>query len=86
MYVEQYFEDRIVDTAKLFQNGQSQAVRLPKEYRFKGDRVIIRKVGNAVVLLPLDNPWQLLEEGLKRFSTDFMPHQRRPKHNRKFKK
>jgi antitoxin VapB len=75
-----------VDTAKLFQNGQSQAVRLPKEYRFKGDRVIIRKVGNAVVLLPLDNPWQLLEEGLKRFSTDFMPHQRRPKRNRKFKK
>ncbi len=63
-----------MDTAKLFQNGQSQAVRLPKEYRFKGDRVVIKKVGNAVVLLPLDNPWQVLEEGLGRFSADFMPH------------
>lgn len=68
-----------MDTAKLFQNGQSQAVRLPKEYRFKGDRVVIKKVGNAVVLLPLDNPWQVLEEGLKRFSADFMPHRRQPK-------
>jgi antitoxin VapB len=68
-----------VDTAKLFQNGQSQAVRLPKEYRFKGDRVVIKKVGNAVILLPLDNPWQVLEEGLGRFSADFMPHRRQPK-------
>ena len=68
-----------MDTAKLFQNGQSQAVRLPKEYRFKGDRVVIKKVGNAVILLPLDNPWQVLEEGLGRFSTDFMPHRRQPK-------
>ncbi len=68
-----------MDTAKLFQNGQSQAVRLPKEYRFKGDRVVIKKVGNAVVLLPLDNPWQVLKEGLGRFSTDFMPHRRQPK-------
>lgn len=61
-----------MDTAKLFQNGQSQAVRLPKEYRFKGSRVVINKVGNAVVLFPLDNPWQILEEGLRRFSADFM--------------
>ena len=62
-----------MDTAKLFQNGRSQAVRLPKEYRFKGDRVVIKKIGNAVVLFPLDNPWQVLEESLGRFSTDFMP-------------
>ena len=40
-------------TAKLFQNGQSQAVRLPKTYRFKGDKVIVKRVGDAVVLLPL---------------------------------
>ena len=67
-----------MDTAKLFQNGRSQAVRLPKEYRFKGDRVVIRKIGNAVVLLPLDNPWQVLEEGLGRFSSDF-PYRRQPR-------
>lgn len=60
-----------MDTAKLFQNGQSQAVRLPKEYRFKGEEVAIKKVGNAVILLPLDDPWQIMEEGLKQFSSDF---------------
>ncbi|MDO8682898.1 MAG: type II toxin-antitoxin system VapB family antitoxin, partial [Armatimonadota bacterium] len=56
-----------------------QAVRLPKEYRFKGDRVVIKKIGNAVVLLPLDNPWQVLEEGLGRFAADFMPHRCQPR-------
>lgn len=39
--------------AKLFRNGRSQAVRLPKEFRFNGDRVRIRRVGKAVVLEPM---------------------------------
>ena len=41
------------DTAKLFQNGRSQAVRLPKEFRFQGDRVRIRRVSQGVLLEPL---------------------------------
>lgn len=41
------------DTAKLFQNGRSQAVRLPREFRFQGDRVRIRKVPQGVLLEPL---------------------------------
>ena len=41
-----------MDTAKLFINGRSQAVRLPKEFRFEGDEVMIKRVGDAVVLLP----------------------------------
>ena len=40
-------------TAKIFQNGRSQAVRLPKDFRFDGDEVFVHKVGNAVVLLPV---------------------------------
>jgi antitoxin VapB len=40
-------------TAKLFRNGRSQAVRLPREFRFQGDEVRIRKVGEAVLLEPL---------------------------------
>jgi antitoxin VapB len=40
-------------TAKLFRNGNSQAVRLPREMRFKGDRVRVRKVGDTVVLEPI---------------------------------
>ncbi len=41
-----------MQTARLFVNGNSQAVRLPKEFRFEGDEVVIKKVGNAVLLLP----------------------------------
>jgi antitoxin VapB len=41
------------DIAKLFQNGRSQAVRLPREFRFEGDRVRIRRVGQGVLLEPM---------------------------------
>lgn len=43
----------MTETAKLFKNGSSQAVRLPKEYRFEGDEVRVRKVGNTLVLEPI---------------------------------
>ena len=68
-----------MDIAKLFRNGQSQAVRLPKEYRFKGDRVAIKRIGTAVVLLPLNDPWGVMREGISRFSRDFMSERRQPK-------
>ena len=42
-----------VTVAKLFWNGRTQAVRLPQEYRFEGDRVEIRRVGRGVLLLPV---------------------------------
>jgi antitoxin VapB len=51
-------------TAKLFLNGNSQAVRLPKEYRFRGDEVVIKRMGNAVVLLPKDDPWKIMSPSL----------------------
>lgn len=41
-----------MQTARLFTNGNSQTVRLPKEFRFEGDEVVIKKVGSAVILLP----------------------------------
>ena len=59
-------------TAKLFRNGQSQAVRLPKEFRFDGEQVHIQRVGNAVVLLPVDAPWQTLFDSLGLFTDDFV--------------
>jgi len=64
--------------ARLFKNGQSQAVRLPKEYRFKGDRVLVKRVGNALVLIPLKEPWTPLLESLSLFSKDFMESRRQP--------
>ena len=61
-----------METAKLFQNGKSQAVRLPKEFRFGSDRVYIKRIGNAVVLLPYQTPWETLLDSLAMFSMDFM--------------
>ena len=59
-----------MDTAKLFKNGQSQAVRLPKAYRFESEHVYIKRVGNGVLLLPYDDPWQVMWESLDKFSED----------------
>ena len=67
-----------MQTAKLFKNGRSQAVRLPKEYRFDGDRVFIKRAGNAVVLIPYHEPWQSLFDSLKMFSDDFMEDREQP--------
>ena len=65
-------------TAKLFKNGRSQAVRLPKEFRFDGTQVFIKKLGNAVVLLPYQNSWQALFDSLEQFSDDFMVSRKQP--------
>jgi antitoxin VapB len=43
--------------AKLFTHGGSQAVRLPKEFRFDGHEVMIRKQGDAVILTPVERDW-----------------------------
>ncbi|MCF6312195.1 MAG: antitoxin [Verrucomicrobiales bacterium] len=59
-------------TAKLFQNGQSQAVRLPKEFRFEGESVSIQKLGNAVVLVGDKDPWKGMFSPAHPFSEDFM--------------
>ena len=60
-----------MQTAKLFPNGQSQAVRLPKEFRFDGKRVYIQRLGSAVILLPFQAPWQSLLDSLGEFTPDY---------------
>ncbi|WP_302368541.1 antitoxin [Brachyspira aalborgi] len=58
--------------AKIFNNGNSQAVRLPKEFRFESKEVIIRKVANGVLLMPQDkNMWENWFDNLDKFSEDF---------------
>ncbi len=59
-------------TAKLFENGRSQAVRLPKECRFSGDEVAVNKVGDIVILMPKENKWEGFLNSLELFSDDFM--------------
>lgn len=67
-----------MDSAKLFYNGRSQAVRLPREYRFDGEEVYIKKVGNAVVLIPKDKIWEVHEAGMDYFSEDYMDSRKQP--------
>jgi antitoxin VapB len=65
-------------TAKIFQNGQSQAVRLPKEFRFDDSEVFIKKSGNIVQLIPRSDSWNSLFGSLKKFSGDFMTEREQP--------
>ena len=67
-----------MDTAKLFMTGCSQAVRLPKEYRFEGDEVMIKRVGDAVVLLPRTRGWDSLLESLSMFEPGFRLKREQP--------
>ncbi|TAH48395.1 MAG: antitoxin [Chloroflexota bacterium] len=67
-----------MEIAKLFQNGSSQAVRLPKEYRFRGDRVYIKKMGDAVILLPVRNSWKSMLDSFTLFTDDFMIMREQP--------
>lgn len=70
-----------MQTAKIFTNGRSQAIRLPKEYRFSGDDVYINKIGKIVVLMPKDDPWSVLANSLDQFSDDFMNNRDQPPQN-----
>ena len=67
-----------MQTAKLFMNGRSQAVRLPKGFRFEGEEVFVKRVGNAVVLLPRQHSWEALYGSLGSFSEDFMEDRDQP--------
>ena len=60
----------MMDTAKIFVNGRSQAVRLPKEYQFSGEEVYVKKVGSAVMLYPKDEVWEVFLNGLDLFTED----------------
>jgi antitoxin VapB len=67
-----------MQTAKIFNNGRSQAVRLPKDFRFSGNDVFIKKIGRLVVLLPKDDPWSVLVNSLDQFTDDFMDSRDQP--------
>ena len=71
-------------TAKLFKTGRSQAVRLPKDFRFEGDEVRIRREGTAVILEPLSSDWQWLETLNRDIDDDFVQSaSERPKQQQK---
>jgi antitoxin VapB len=74
VYIE--FRGKYMQTARLFINGRSQAVRLPKEYQFKGEDVYIQKIGDAVIIFPMDKEWETFLHGLNNFSDDYFSEER----------
>ncbi len=70
-----------MDTAKLFTNGRSQAVRLPEAYRFEGNEVYIKKVSGGVLLFSKSQSvWDLWERNLMKYEEPFMTERDQPKH------
>lgn len=64
-------------TAKIFENGRSQAVRLPKEYRFEAEEVAINKIGDIVFLMPKTSKWDSFMKAIDMFSDDFFQEERK---------
>ena len=68
-----------MNRAKIFKNGDSQAIRLPKEFRFKGKEVYIRKEGNNVIISPIDDSVDRLWKTINSLSDDFTIERTQPK-------
>jgi len=68
-----------METAKLFINGRSQAVRLPKAFRFEGNEVYIKKTSGGVLLIPKDTTlWDIWEQNLKKYDEPFIGERNQP--------
>ncbi|XDD49681.1 antitoxin [Leptospira sp. WS92.C1] len=67
-----------MNRAKIFKNGDSQAIRLPKEYRFKGKEVYIRKDGDSVILTPIDDSVDRFWNTVHNFSEDLIIDRNQP--------
>ena len=65
-----------METAKIFENGRSQAVRLPKKFRFNVEEVVVQQLGDAVLLVPKESLWQTFMDGLNSFTSDIFEHGR----------
>ncbi len=61
-----------MESAKIFTNGGSQAVRLPKSCRFEDQEVLVHRIGDVVLLMPKKDPWASLKTGLSMFTDDFL--------------
>ena len=65
-------------TTKVFQNGNSQAIRIPQELRTTEKEFYITKIGNAYIAFPADDPWMPTRQAIGAFSDDFMEERKQP--------
>ncbi len=76
-----------METAKLFMNGRSQAVRLPKSCRMDGTEVFIKKTAEGVLLIPKDQSvWEIWEQNLQKYKDSFMEERNQPASQQKREK
>ncbi len=67
-----------MNTAKIFTTGRSQAVRLPKEFRFTTESVIVKKIDDMVILIPKDKVWENFSKSLDKFPDNFLSDRIQP--------
>lgn len=67
-----------IRTAKVFKSGNSQAVRLPADFRIEAKEVYVKKNGANLVLMPREDVWNVFVEGLSMFTHDFMGSRKQP--------
>ncbi|MBI5418337.1 antitoxin [Candidatus Poribacteria bacterium] len=72
-----------MNKAKIFINGRSQAVRLPKDFRFNEKEVYINKIDDVIMLISNNNPWKGLINSLDKFSDDFMTARNQPENQKR---
>ena len=78
-YTSKLEMEEIMETAKIFINGRSQAVRLPKAFRFDGNEVYIKKISGGVLLIPKDRSlWDIWEKNLLKYDELFMTERNQP--------
>ena len=62
----------MMEVAKVFSNGGSQAVRLPKTCRFEEDEILVNRIGSIVILIPKSDPWKSMLDSFDFFTEDFL--------------
>jgi antitoxin VapB len=77
VYILNVYTGEIMKTARVFKSGNSQAVRIPKEFHLEGKEVEILRQGGSLILRPRKESWGALIDSLKKFTDDFMKEERR---------
>ncbi|MCF6270727.1 MAG: type II toxin-antitoxin system VapB family antitoxin [Melioribacteraceae bacterium] len=67
-----------METVKIFQSGNNQAIRLPKKYRFEAKDALISKVGDAIIIFPRKDGWESFFDDLDLFADDFLRERNQP--------
>jgi antitoxin VapB len=68
----------MASTAKVFMSGASQAIRLPKEFRFDSKEVSIKRIGSMILLFPPNDAWELMADAIGAADSDFMADRKQP--------